>query len=91
MYYVYILTNQNKTVLYTGLTGNLEQRVTQHKAGEVQGFTKKYNVMNLIYFEEYKNIDDAKYREKRIKAWKREWKENLINETNPNWDEVLIV
>ena len=91
MYYVYILTNKNKTVLYTGLTGNLEQRVTQHKTGEVKGFTQKYNVTNLIYFEEYKNIDDAKYREKRIKAWKREWKENLINESNPKWDEVLII
>lgn len=90
-YYVYILTNFKKTVLYIGFTGNLEERITQHKSGQVEGFTKRYNVNSLIYFEEFDDINDAKARERALKAWKRAWKEELINASNPEWDEVVIV
>ena len=71
MYYVYILTNKNKTVLYTGFSGNLADRVIQHKSGEVAGFTNKYNVNTLIYYEEFEDIFEAKQREKAIKKWNR--------------------
>lgn len=91
MYHVYILTNKSKTVLYTGFTGNLSERIAQHKAGEVKGFTKKYNVNSLIYYETFDDIESAKQREKALKKWNRAWKENLINKSNPNWDEVLII
>jgi len=67
MYHVYILTNKNKTVLYIGFTGNLKQRIEQHKSFEIDGFTKKYNLNKLIYVEEFENIDDAKAREKAMK------------------------
>ena len=91
MYYVYILTNFNNTVLYTGFSGNLAERVTQHKAFQIEGFTKKYRASKLIYYEQYENVEDAKRRERTIKKWKREWKENLINKANPQWDEMLIL
>jgi putative endonuclease len=90
-YYVYILTNFTKTVLYIGFSGNLQQRIAQHKSGEVEGFTKKYNLNRLIYFEEYDDILVAKAREKAMKKWNRVWKEELIVKSNPNWDEVLII
>jgi len=90
MYAVYILTNKKKTVLYIGFTGNLEQRIEQHRSFEIEGFTKKYNLDKLIYFEEFKNIDDAKAREKAMKRWNRAWKEELVNASNPNWDEIII-
>lgn len=89
-YHIYILTNFNKTVLYIGLTGDLANRINQHKSFEVDGFTKKYKTDRLIYFEEFENIMDAKRREKAMKKWKRSWKEELINQSNPNWDEVII-
>ncbi len=91
MYYVYFLTNKNKTVLYTGFTGNLVERTAQHKAGQVKGFTKTYNVNLLIYYEEFENVSDAKAREKAVKKWNRAWKEELINASNPDWNEVLIL
>lgn len=91
MYYVYFLTNKNKTVLYTGFTGNLIERIQQHKTGEVKGFTKKYNVNTLVYYEDFKNVHEAKAREKAIKKWNRAWKDELIEQSNPNWDEVIIM
>ena len=90
-YYVYILTNFTKTVLYIGFTGDLEQRVVQHKAAEVPGFTKKYKTNILVYYEEFKDINEAKGREKALKKWKRGWKEKLINESNPDWKEVMVL
>lgn len=89
-YFVYFLTNQTKSVLYIGLTSNLQQRIEQHRSGSVDGFTKRYNVKYLIYYEVFESLEEAKLREKRLKAWKREWKENLIKASNPDWKEVMI-
>ncbi|MCB1532619.1 MAG: GIY-YIG nuclease family protein [Alphaproteobacteria bacterium] len=91
MYYVYFLTNKNKTVLYTGFTGNLIERIAQHKSQEVEGFTKKYNLDRLVYYEQFENVQDAKAREKAVKKWNRQWKEDLINASNPEWNEVLVM
>ena len=89
-YYVYILTNFKKSVLYIGFTSNLQQRVAQHKAGEIEGFTKKYKTNTLIYYEEFEDINEAKARERAMKKWKRAWKEELIGKVNPEWQEILI-
>lgn len=87
-YYVYILTNKNRTVLYTGVTNNLKDRLRYHKENAVihsKAFTSKYNCFYLIYYERFQLIDDAIKREKQIKGWLRIKKENLINEFNPHW------
>lgn len=89
-YYVYILTNYKKNVLYIGMTGNLEQRLAQHKSGEVKGFTEKYKTDSLVYFEIFEQIEEAKSREKAMKKWNRAWKDDLINASNPEWNEVQI-
>jgi putative endonuclease len=90
-YYVYILTNFKKTVLYTGFSGNLQERIQQHKVGQADGFTKKYKANILIYYEEFADVNEARARERAIKKWNRAWKEELIAKANPNWDEVLIL
>ena len=88
-HYVYILTNQRKTVLYTGETKDLPQRVFRHDSGYYpNAFTKKYNVNILVYYEEHPNEDSAKNREKRIKKWNREWKIKLVSDFNPNWHDL---
>jgi len=81
-FYVYIMTNKSKT-FYTGITNNLERRVYEHKNKLVEGFTKKYNINKLSYFELYSNADDAIRREKQIKGWKRIKKLKLIESMNP--------
>ena len=83
--YVYILTNDRKTVLYTGVTSNLKGRVHQHKSGSVAGFTKKYNVKSLVYYEVLSDMYNAISREKQLKAGSRAKKEQLINSLNPEW------
>jgi putative endonuclease len=88
MYFVYILTNKNNTVLYTGFTNDLERRVYEHKHKLVKGFTSKYNCDKLVYFEEVKSSDEALYRERQLKKYKREWKENLINNVNNEWRDL---
>ena len=88
MYYVYIVTNKTKTVLYTGVTNNLKRRIYEHKNKLIDGFTKRYNVDLLVYFEKYSNIDEAIIREKSIKNLIRVKKESLINETNPEWKDL---
>ena len=85
MYYVYIITNSNNTVLYTGITNDLVRRIYEHKNGFVDGFSKKYNLCKLVYYEEYENPYTAISREKQIKGWIRKKKENLITIKNPNW------
>lgn len=84
-YFVYILTNKNNTVLYTGITSDLLARIWQHKNKICSGFTSKYNTHKLVYYEIFEDAYEAIYREKRIKKWRRKWKERLINEMNPNW------
>ena len=85
---IYIMTNRIHSVLYIGVTGNLKRRVWLHKTGEVEGFTKKYNVHKLVYFEVFEDFRDAIEREKQLKKWNRQWKENLISRLNPDWSEL---
>ena len=87
-YFVYLLTNKRHTVLYTGVTNNLHQRVQQHKEKQMRGFTSRYNVDQLVYFEEYDRVNDAIAREKQIKAGSRQKKLDLINEFNPDWKDL---
>ncbi len=84
-YFIYIVTNRNKTVLYIGVTNDLQRRVYEHEQGLIPGFTKKYNCHYLIYYEHFQDINDAIEREKILKKWRREKKENLVNEFNPDW------
>ncbi|MGB0086035.1 MAG: GIY-YIG nuclease family protein [Rhodomicrobiaceae bacterium] len=83
--YVYILANRLGGTLYTGMTNSLIARVYQHKAGTADGFTKKYKVDRLVYYEEFGSIEDAIRREKQLTKWNRDWKIRLIEEKNPNW------
>ncbi|MBI3956462.1 MAG: GIY-YIG nuclease family protein [Candidatus Kerfeldbacteria bacterium] len=87
-YYVYILTNPWHTVLYTGMTGGLEGRMQQHKSKKTPGFTKRYNVTKLVYYEEYAYPSEAIYREKQIKAGSRKKKIVLIESMNPEWKDL---
>ncbi|MFA6525655.1 MAG: GIY-YIG nuclease family protein [Patescibacteria group bacterium] len=87
-YYIYILTNKTNKVLYIGVTNNLVRRIHEHKNDFVEGFTKKYNVHKLVYYESTENSLEAITREKRIKRWKRAWKEDLINDMNPGWEDL---
>ena len=86
-YYVYIMTNKSGT-LYTGLTENLLKRVHQHKNKLIEGFTKKYNINKLLYFETFADVYSAIAREKTIKGWVRRKKLDLIRTTNPNWADL---
>jgi putative endonuclease len=86
-YYVYIMSNASKT-LYTGVTNDLIRRVMEHKEGKTIGFTSKYNIKKLVYFEEGHSIEEALYREKQIKGWVRQKKIDLIEELNPGWDDL---
>lgn len=85
---VYILANKRNGTLYTGVTSDLIQRIWQHKNGEIDGFTKKYGVHILVYFELFESMYDAIAREKAIKKWKREWKLSLIEIKNPYWRDL---
>ena len=88
MYYVYILTNKTHSVLYTGVTNDLKRRVYEHKNGVLEGFTKKYNVNQLMYYEEYGDVRNAIVREKEIKNLVRRKKEELICHFNPKWEDL---
>ena len=88
-YYTYITTNKRKTVLYVGVTNNLIRRIGEHKSGQIDGFTKRYNVDILIYAEKYDEIETAIAREKQIKSWSRTRKEKLIETTNKDWTEIM--
>ena len=83
-YYVYILTNRSGT-LYTGVTSDIEHRVRQHKTGEHEGFTKRYRIDRLVYYEETDDVNAAIAREKQIKGWTRKKRIDLINAMNPRW------
>ena len=84
-YFVYILASKPWGTLYVGVTSNVEARVHQHKEGTFKGFTRKYGVKHLVYFEEHGDVYAAIQREKRIKKWPRAWKINLIRTDNPDW------
>jgi len=83
-YYVYILSNKNRTVLYIGYTNNLKRRISQHKRGNGALFTRKYKAIQLIYFETFYEKARAKKRERQLKNWHKDWKWNLIKESNPS-------
>jgi putative endonuclease len=86
--YVYLLTNKHNNVLYTGVTNDLIRRVYEHKNKMVAGFTQKYNVDRLVYFEVCSGIVVAIEREKQIKGWSRKKKQDLINSINPDWEDL---
>ena len=87
-YYVYILTNWNNKVIYTGVTNNLERRIFEHKNGVVDGFTKKYNVHKLVWFDYTNDIRAALETEKQIKGWTRAKKNALVEKSNPSWRDL---
>ncbi|AOW76496.1 GIY-YIG nuclease [Colwellia sp. PAMC 20917] len=83
--HIYIMTNIKNTTLYIGVTSQLVQRVYQHKSKLTLGFTNKYNLNKLVYFESFETMYEAITREKQLKNWRRAWKKNLIEQINPNW------
>ena len=87
-YYVYILASKRNGTLYIGVTSNLLKRVYEHKSKMVEGFTKKYNVHKLVYYEQTNIIQSALTREKQLKKWYRKWKIELIEEMNPEWKDL---
>ncbi len=88
-YFVYILASNNNKVLYTGVTNNLKKRVFQHKLKITKGFTARYNVNRLVYYEMFKDIENAIRREKQIKSGSRRKKEELITRFNKNWKDLI--
>ena len=87
--WVYIVTNKPQGVLYVGVTSDLDGRIWEHCTGAHAGFTRRYNCNRLVWYEDYDDITDAIYREKRLKTWNREWKIRLIEEMNPDWDDLF--
>lgn len=88
-FYVYILTNQNNNVIYVGMTNDLHRRIFEHKNELIEGFSKKYHVNKLVYYEEYSSPLYAVAREKQLKRWRREKKNELIQSRNPTWDDLF--
>jgi putative endonuclease len=87
-FYVYLMTNRSRVVLYTGITNSLVRRVWQHQNGEIDGFTKNYKVSRLVYYERFNRPRDAIAREKEIKGWRREKKNALVERMNPKWADL---
>lgn len=87
-FYVYILTTRKNTVLYVGVTNNVARRVYEHREGLAGGFTKRYSVTKLVYFEGHERPGDAIQRETNIKRWPRQWKIELIESINPGWRDL---
>jgi len=87
-YYIYIMTNQRNSALYTGITNDLKRRVYEHKEKLIKGFTKKYNITKLVYYEIYDDAETAIHREKQLKGGSRQSKIDLINSMNQNWHEL---
>ncbi len=87
-YYVYILANKTNSVLYIGVTNNLERRIYEHKNKLLSGFTEKYNVSKLVWYEECSDVKAAIQREKNLKKWKRSWKNKLIEKENPDYKDL---
>jgi putative endonuclease len=89
-YFVYLLTNWNNKVIYVGVTNDLERRLYEHKNKLIEGFTKKYNLKKLVYFEETNDIFAAIAREKQIKKWRREKKNELVERLNAKWEDLSL-
>ena len=87
-FFVYILTNRPKGVLYVGVTGDLARRIAEHKGKFVAGFTSDYGVSKLVYFEEYASILEARARERTMKRWRRAWKISQVETMNPEWNDL---
>jgi putative endonuclease len=87
-YYVYILASKKNGTIYVGVTGDLIKRIYEHKQNLIDGFTKKYGVHDLVYYEVHNEIEEAITREKQIKKWNRNWKQRLIEERNPDWKDL---
>ena len=87
-YYVYIMSNATNTVTYTGVTNSLFRRILEHKNKLVEGFTKKYSITKLVYYEASESVSSAIWREKQIKSYKRQTKVDLINRVNPGWRDL---
>ncbi len=87
-YFVYIITNSYDTTLYIGMTNNLERRMLEHKQGKIEGFSKRYHLTKLVYYEETDDVGAAIEREKQLKNWHRDWKMNLIKESNPKFEDL---
>jgi putative endonuclease len=88
LFFVYILANRARGVLYVGVTSDLARRLTAHKAKLAPGFTKAYGIVLLVHYEEYASIIEARARERALKRWRRNWKIALIEETNPDWRDL---
>ena len=89
-YYLYILASNRNGTLYIGVTSDLIKRIQQHKTKITDGFNKKYDVRKLVHYEQTENIHSAITREKALKKWNRAWKINLIEQNNPNWDDLYF-
>ncbi|WP_290746282.1 GIY-YIG nuclease family protein [Fibrobacter sp. UBA4309] len=88
-YYTYIMSNQSNSTIYVGVTNNIERRAFEHMDGSGAKFTSKYKINKLVYFERYTEVKDAIQREKQLKGWKREKKNNLISQMNPEWRDLM--
>ena len=89
-YYVYMLASSKHGTIYIGVTSNLLRRVWEHKEGVIEGFTSKYKVHKLVWYEVHQEVREAILREKRLKRWNREWKIRLIEENNPDWSDLYF-
>jgi putative endonuclease len=87
-YYIYMMTNKSNGVLYTGVTNDLKRRVYEHKQKRVEGFTKRYNVNKLVYYEIFDDVESAIFREKQIKGWPRKKKDDLVSGMNSEWRDL---
>jgi len=88
MHYVYILAAHPHGALYVGYTNDIRRRIEQHRSGTANSHTKKYSIHTLVYFESHDRIDDALAREKKLKRWRRKWKDELIAAVNPEWRDI---
>lgn len=88
-YYTYIMSNQNNTTIYVGVTNSIERRTLEHIEGVGTIFTSKYKINKLVYFERYTEIKDAIQREKQLKGWRRDKKNSLVNSMNPEWNDLM--
>ena len=89
-FYTYIMACCSNTAIYVGATGNLRERIAQHKLGKGSAHTKKYNITKLVYFEIHETLNAALAREKTLKRWRRAWKEDLIKAANPSWSDLSM-